>query len=94
MGAENIAPTEIRSPDRTARSKSLYQLSYPSLQEIIYMYKMERNVTSLSLITEYNECNAERKVLGHEGIGLQEVTELQVHSFALLALRDGKVNEW
>jgi hypothetical protein len=29
MGAENLAPTGIRSPDRPARSKSLYQLSYP-----------------------------------------------------------------
>ena len=28
-GAENLAPTEIRSPDRPARSKSLYRLSYP-----------------------------------------------------------------
>ena len=28
-GAENIAPTGIRSPDRPARSQSLYQLSYP-----------------------------------------------------------------
>jgi hypothetical protein len=29
-GAENLAPTGIRSPDRPARSESLYQLSYPS----------------------------------------------------------------
>jgi hypothetical protein len=27
-GAENLAPTGIRSPDRPARSKSLYRLSY------------------------------------------------------------------
>jgi hypothetical protein len=27
--AENIACTDIRSPDRTARSESLYRLSYP-----------------------------------------------------------------
>jgi hypothetical protein len=27
-GAENLAPTEIRSPDRPARSESLYRLSY------------------------------------------------------------------
>ena len=26
---ENIAPTGIRSPDRPARSESLYRLSYP-----------------------------------------------------------------
>jgi hypothetical protein len=28
-GAENLASTGIRSPDRTARSESLYGLSYP-----------------------------------------------------------------
>jgi hypothetical protein len=29
-GAENIAPTGIRSPDRPPRSRSLYRLSYPA----------------------------------------------------------------
>jgi len=29
MGAENIAPTGIRSLECPARNKSLYQLSYP-----------------------------------------------------------------
>ena len=29
-GAENLAPTAIRSPDRPARSQSLYRLSYPA----------------------------------------------------------------
>ena len=28
-GAENLAPTGIRSPDRPVRSESLYRLSYP-----------------------------------------------------------------
>ena len=28
-GAENLTPTGIRSPDRPARSQSLYRLSYP-----------------------------------------------------------------
>jgi hypothetical protein len=28
-GAENLAPTGIRSPDHPARSESLYRLSYP-----------------------------------------------------------------
>ena len=29
-GAENLAPAGIRSPDRPARSQSLYRLSYPA----------------------------------------------------------------
>ena len=29
-GAENLAPTGIRSPDRPTRSQSLYRLSYPA----------------------------------------------------------------
>jgi len=29
-GAENLATTGIRSPDRPARSQSLYRLSYPA----------------------------------------------------------------
>jgi hypothetical protein len=29
-GAENLAPTGIRSPDLPARSQSLYRLSYPA----------------------------------------------------------------
>ena len=33
--AENIALTRIRSPDRPARSKSLYRLSYPGVAKIM-----------------------------------------------------------
>jgi hypothetical protein len=29
IGAENLTPTGIRSPDRPARSESLYRLTYP-----------------------------------------------------------------
>jgi hypothetical protein len=34
MGAENLAPTEIPSPDRPARSQSPYRLSYRGPQPI------------------------------------------------------------
>ena len=37
-GAENIAPTGIRSPNRPARSESLYWLSYPG--PYIYIYNL------------------------------------------------------
>jgi hypothetical protein len=33
-GAENLVPTGIRSPDRPARSESLYLLSYPALPRL------------------------------------------------------------
>ena len=33
-GAENLAPAGIRSPDRLARSKSLYRLSYPHIVRV------------------------------------------------------------
>jgi hypothetical protein len=35
-GAENLASTGIRSPDRSARSKSLYRLSYPGPHSLHY----------------------------------------------------------
>ena len=34
-GAENLAPTGIRSPDRPARSQSLYRMSYPAHKNIV-----------------------------------------------------------
>ena len=36
-GAENLAPTGIRSPDRPARSESLYRLSYSGPYLIFYI---------------------------------------------------------
>jgi hypothetical protein len=36
MGPENLAPTEFRSPDRPARTESLYRLSYPGTSHIKY----------------------------------------------------------
>ena len=37
-GAENLAPTVIRSPDRPARSQSLYRLSYPAHMYVIQFH--------------------------------------------------------
>ena len=34
--AENLAPTGIRSPDRTARNEPLHRLSYRGLTEAVY----------------------------------------------------------
>ena len=45
-GAENLASTGIRSPDRPARSESLYRLSYPGLQDTLATYEI-RNYVAL-----------------------------------------------
>ena len=34
-GAENLAPTGIRSPDRPAHSQSLYRLRHPARYELL-----------------------------------------------------------
>jgi len=38
-GAENLAPTRIPSPDRPARSQSLYRLSYSAHNFVFYLTK-------------------------------------------------------
>jgi len=49
-GAENLAPTGIRSPDRSARRQSQYRLSYPGdwtcLFQLSYTCKRGRNFTT------------------------------------------------
>jgi len=43
-GAQNLAPTGIRSPYRPARSQSLYRLSYPAHVYLIHTrYKFQSN---------------------------------------------------
>jgi len=39
MGEETLAPTRIRSPDRPARSQSLYHLRYPGPYIFSYLFK-------------------------------------------------------
>jgi hypothetical protein len=46
--AENLAPTGIRSPDRPARSESLYRLSYRSP---IFSYSISKVKIKLFKIT-------------------------------------------
>jgi hypothetical protein len=40
-GAENLAPTGIGSPDRPARSQSLYRLSYPAHSYFLTLHKFK-----------------------------------------------------
>jgi hypothetical protein len=46
MGAENLAPTGIRSPDRPASSESLYRLRYPNppILNCMYIYFILQSV--------------------------------------------------
>ena len=44
-GAENIAPTGIRSPDRPARSESLYRLRYPGPPRVMHLPLYIRTVS-------------------------------------------------
>jgi hypothetical protein len=55
MGAENLAPTVIRSPDRPARSKSLYRLSYPSPQSNSVVVKYISNKTDMHIAVKHNK---------------------------------------
>ena len=41
-GAENLAPTGIRSPDRPARRQSLYRLRYPAHSGKIYPHTLDK----------------------------------------------------
>jgi len=54
-GAENLAPTGIRSPDRTAHSQSLYRLSYPAHNT--YYFSL-----NFLISLELNKCS----YIGHE----------------------------
>ena len=48
-GAENLSPTGIRSPDRAARSESLYRLSYPGLNSTFTLVNTRNTVDDLNM---------------------------------------------
>jgi len=50
--AENLAPTGIRSPDRPARSQSLYRLCYPA--HIRWIWMAPRQLASWSVCYQSN----------------------------------------
>ena len=51
IGAENLATTGIRSPDRPARSQSLYRLRYPAHITPVGAEKINRKPDSELLMT-------------------------------------------
>jgi hypothetical protein len=64
-GAENLAPTGIRSPDRPARSQSLYRLRYPAHWKLSW-----QKCTYPTLQTEY--CCVSRTVPLHNVVALYD----------------------
>jgi hypothetical protein len=53
--AENLAPTGIRSPDRPARSESLYRLSYHGPQSNSVLIKCIYNKTDMLVAVKRNK---------------------------------------
>ena len=54
-GAENLAPTGFRSPDRPARSQSLYRLSYPAHLSSVHTCTLSELLSSTTKLLVRNE---------------------------------------
>jgi len=63
--AENLAPNGIRSPDRPARSQSLYRLSYPvHLKHMPKVYRVDFGQTQINMV------NTQTFILSYKVLGL------------------------
>jgi hypothetical protein len=60
-GAENLAPTRIRSPDRPARSKSPYRLRYPAHK--VRWHIIKYNASTLLGVIESQEERLLNKII-------------------------------
>jgi hypothetical protein len=60
---ENLAPTGIRSPDRPARSQSLYRLSYPAHLVIGYRNKCNFTHTQRKVSRSWSDFHATKSPL-------------------------------
>ena len=63
--AENLAPTGIRSPDRPARSESLYRLSYRAPKERLCNTQKLCYYLSLSLYVSFVSLGKERTFVNY-----------------------------
>jgi hypothetical protein len=63
VGAENLAPTGIRSTDRPARSESLYRLSYPNPSEIRTVVQVVKLQKLLNL--DHHRCEKIKPCVTH-----------------------------
>jgi len=64
-GAENLAPTRIRSPDRPARSESLYRLSYRGPQAV-FLGSTKYFHTLAALQQKLRWCSLDKRVAGSQ----------------------------
>ena len=72
-GAEHLAPTGIRSPDRPARWQSLYRLSYPAHRILVPIFKLLNN--GLCWRGQKNQCEIQKHFCTGYGSTKQKVSE-------------------
>ena len=72
--AENLAPTEIRSPARPARSQSLYWLSYPAHSKLIALFLMLFSVFLVPISFKYLLARSWPVWRDHRGLSLRQIT--------------------
>ena len=56
IGAENLTSTELRCPDRPARSQSLYRLSYPAHKHTYVMPKARHSFRQFPSSSDWAFC--------------------------------------
>jgi hypothetical protein len=71
-GAENLAPTGIRSLDRRARSQSLYRLSYPGPLYLLCLLQIEASLSTRTDVRHLLEDKSWPKLDDEDGGGLTE----------------------
>jgi len=79
-GAENLAPTEIRSPSRPALNETLYRLSYPGphlrVHTVQYPSRLETPTTLLQ-VTE--RCTHQHSYVTPNILACQKSTQIWLH---------------
>ena len=81
MGKENLASTRIRSPDRPARSESLYRLRYPGRPSNRSMNVSRKGTRQTGLE------GSTLWVFRHTGLGVRSRSVICVESLSCVLLR-------
>jgi hypothetical protein len=83
-GIENLAPTGIRSPDRPARSESLYRLSYRGPRN--YSNK-QVNINIANLFREFSTETLNTEWVNIEHVGIQKLRKDPADRYKLIKFR-------